>query len=376
MISRYDCPLISCIWTDASRYRTWMQIEFAFLEAYRGVHVDVPDVFLRSWIQRIARKEAVLKHDVAAFVEWLEEYLYPLIGDEARFVHYGLTSSDILDTAFSLQVRASNAVIGKLITQVCTTLCNCALDRPTTSILGRTHGQVAEVILLRQKFCTYSQVLDFHAPADEEPYYGRFCGSVGNHKYFPLEVEEEALYRLGLAVCDVNDGQVINRSIYARYMNTWAIIASVIEKIATDLRLLAQTEIAELLEGFAPGQVGSSSMPHKRNPILSENLCGLARVIRGYQTTAMQNIALWNERDISHSSAERIIFPDAVITLGFMLERLNDIFQSLVVNDEQIVCNLLEYQGQTKSQERMLTLIRDGLSRKEAHTALRQEQIH
>ncbi len=372
MIERYDYLPISKIWTDEHRFFLWLQIEIAFLKSFRGVDIPLPEFFSPLWIHSIREREMTCKHDVAAFVEWMEEsYLFPLIGEEARFVHYGLTSSDIIDTAFSMQIRESEAIIIELVDSLCNAICDKSMAHEETDILGRTHGQAAEIFSLRNKLAPYEDALDYFTIPYSQPYYGRLRGSIGDQKYFTPRVEENALDALELLVSPLNDGQIIHRSLFADHMNRWAILASIIEKIATDIRLLAQTEIGELHEGFSEEQTGSSSMPHKQNPILTENLCGLARTIRGYQVTAMQNIALWNERDISHSSAERMIFPDAVILLGFMLHRLTEVFENLVIDEKRIAENINQYGKSLESQKHMLALIDGGSTRKEAHTLIK-----
>lgn len=374
MIARYDYKPISHIWSESNRYQLWTLIELTFLKHFKGINVEVPEMFHPDWIEKIQHKEKVTKHDVAAFVEWLEQdYLYPRIRENSRFVHYGLTSSDILDTAFSMQIRDSNNVIIELVTDVTDMLFHMGTEYRDVKILGRTHGQAAEIRELSEKFFSYEAALQTFYPGGRL-YYGRLRGSVGDNKYITRELEEEVLTDLDLLPSFVNDGQIIHRAQFAQYMNDWAMLASVIEKIATDIRLLAQTEIGEIQEGFTRGQMGSSSMPHKKNPIASENLCGLARTIRGYQTTAMQNIALWNERDISHSSAERMIFPDAVILLGFMLHRLKDILQFIVVNESRMQHNIEMHWELLDTQQEMLTLIDNGASRKEAHAIMRNKR--
>lgn len=374
MISRYDYVPISAIWEDRNRYSLWMKVELAAFKAYTGLSVPYDDLFSSIWITDILAREKILRHDLAAFVEWLEELVERSVGDESRFIHYGLTSSDIVDTAFSMQIREVNMHFNKLLTEISAILSDMGTQYSSFEMLGRTHGQAAELISVGQKFFQWAAALDFHTPAARQQYFGRLAGSVGDHKYFSENSEKKALEALGLSPSPVNDGQVIHRSVFAQYMNQWALIASVVEKIATDIRLLAQTEIGEMTESFAKGQVGSSSMPQKRNPILCENICGLARVVRGYQVTAMQNIALWNERDISHSSADRIIFADASITLGFMLDRLKGILGSLVVNAARMGRNALEHGAGIDSQEEMLYLIREKkMSRKEAHAAMREK---
>jgi adenylosuccinate lyase len=240
-------------------------------------------------------------------------------------------------------------------------------------MLGRTHGQAAEKISLSNKFASYKAILSYLAP--KERYFGRLAGSVGDYKYFSREVEERALTELGLEVCPFNDGQVINRAVYARYMNNWATLASAIGKIATDIRLLAQSDVGEMQESFSHDQIGSSSMPQKQNPILCENLCGLARVIRGYQTTTMQDIELWNERDISHSSAERMVFPDASVLLGFMLTRMADVLEKLYVNKDRMNINLGLFEEKISAQEKMLGLIKNGSSRKDAHKTVKEMML-
>ena len=377
MLERYDYPPIAKIWSDNNRYLLWTKIELAFLEAFTSgdntISIPCPDIFYSAWIKKIQEKERVTKHDVAAFVEWMEEdFLFPLIRERSRFVHYGLTSSDILDTCFSMQIRESNEIIRKLVQDASNMFGELALKYRTYNILGRTHGQAAEVIKLSEKFYSYTKALSAFS-SFANTYYGRLAGSVGSYQYISTQIEAQVLNFLELKPCPTNDGQIINRSVYARYMNEWAVLGSIIEKIALDIRILAQTEIGEILEGFSKDQVGSSSMSHKRNPILCENLCGLARVIRGYQATAMQNVALFNERDISHSSAERIIFPDAAILLGFMLKRLIGIIESLVVDTDRMKDNIERFGKGTSAQKEMLSLIDGGMTRKEAHALLRNK---
>lgn len=375
MISRYNFKPIAEIWSDADRYKIWLQIELAFFNQLRGHSLEAPSHFLDDWITKIQERENVSKHDVAAFVEWMEEdYLFPIVKEEARYVHYGLTSSDILDTAFVIQIRKSNKIIDMLVSNIDALLHDLRADYKDVAILGRTHGQAAELLSLAEKFHAWQKALVYNCPdEDERIYRGRLAGSVGDHKYFDSEIEWKVLSSLGLEPANLIDGQIIHRSVFADYMNEWAMLASVVEKIATDIRLLAQSEIAEIREGFSKGQMGSSSMPHKENPILSENLCGLARTIRGYQTTAMQNIALWNERDISHSSAERMIFPDATTLLGFMLYRLQGLLSCLAIDTERMGENIERFGTGIDSQEIMLTLIDVGRTRKEAHAFLRMQ---
>ncbi len=370
MIDRYKCPEISGIWSDNYKYYLWLRIELTFLKYFRGVSIPMPKIFDSKWVNQIAEIETKTHHDVAAFVEWLEEYVKEAgYEDYARWVHYGLTSSDITDTCFSMQIAQSNTICRVLLDKVFTALNNLSYKHGSTYMIGRTHGQAAERIEFWRKLQSYHYVLAANMPS--QVYYGKLSGSVGDYKYFKQEVANNTLEELGLQVCGLQDGQIIHRSVYANYMNQWAMMASVIAKIATDIRLLSQSCIEEVQEGFAEGQVGSSSMPQKKNPIISENLCGLARVIRGYQATAMENIELWLERDISHSSAERMIFPDAVGLLGYMINRLHTLLSNLQVNEKKIAENLAKYSDQMESQAKMLQMINKGSSRKEAHEKMR-----
>jgi len=362
MIDRYIHKKIHSLWQDENKYSLWTKIELTFLKHLKGISFPIPASFSSEWIRRISEIEEVTRHDVAAFVQWLEEYT------DCRFVHYGLTSSDIVDTAFSMMIRDSEKIISDLCTELIDTL-NQLIERVNdTTILGRTHGQVAEVMPLKNKFISYRNIISHLSPKSR--YYGRLAGSVGDYKYFDKSIEHKTLSDLELEVCPVNDGQIIHRAVYAEYLNKWALLASSIAKIATDIRLMSQSGIEEIREGFFKHQMGSSSMPQKRNPILCENLCGLARLIRGYQTTVMQDIELWNERDISHSSAERVCFPDASIILGFMVSRINTVLKNLEINKESMSVNLERYWSDVDSQRQMLKLIDDGVSRVEAHRAI------
>jgi adenylosuccinate lyase len=373
MIDRYKCPEIAIIWSEPFKYLTWTRIELIFLRYLKGVDIPLPKTFETKWIEEIARLESKTNHDVAAFVEWLEGYVANAgFEDYARWVHYGLTSSDILDTAFSLQIMQTNWVLQQLASHVTAAIAILMGEHGEIEMIGRTHGQAAEPIVFGSKLNAYIQAFHHFLPG-QSAYYGKISGSVGDSKYFKPEVAKSTIEHLGLAVCPVQDGQVIHRAVYAHCMNQWALLASVIAKIATDIRLLSQTGIEEVHEYFGESQVGSSSMPQKRNPIYSENLCGLARIIRGYQTTVMQNIELWNERDISHSSAERITFPDASILLGFMIKRLGEVLQHLEVNEVSMCNNLSKYSHLMESQSRMLKYIQKGMSRKEAYEKVRSE---
>lgn len=372
MIGRYEHKDMVEVWSDENKYLRWMQISLTFLNQYvnykkirRASDLKTPARFESQWVREIEEIERVRQHDVAAFVEWLETYVARLEPDVARYVHFGLTSADINDTTFTMQIRDSNGILQRLIWEVNQTLGILANQVGDTQILGRTHGRAAEPLPFKQKLQSYISALTFLKP--RAVYYGKLCGSVGNTSHFPKEVARAALSLLGLEPCPIVDGQVIQRGYYAEFMHQWAVLASSIAKIATDIRLLAQTGIDELAEPFSKGQIGSSSMPHKRNPVKCENVCGAARLIRGYQTAVMQDIELWNERDISHSIVERVAFSDASILLAFSLDRMNKILGGLVINKEQIARNLATNQEDIVSQKKMLERIEQGESRTAAH---------
>lgn len=369
MLERYDCPELRSIWSEENKYLIWYDIESMFLKQLRNTHHHQISRFRQEWIDKIKQIEEETRHDVAAFVTWMESFLRdtPLVGDEARYVHYGLTSSDITDTAFSIQLKETNGKLSQLRAGVLAAISNLYREHSDMLVLGRTHGRAAETIPFGNKLNAYSRMLKW---ANLELIcYGRLCGSVGDYKYFDANVERLALNELGLLPSPINDGQIMSRLYHANFMNEWALLANAIAKIATDIRLLAHDGVDEVSEKFTSKQMGSSSMPHKQNPILCENLCGLARVINGYQATAMQNIVLWNERDISHSSAERYIFPDAAVTLGFMLRRLQKVLSGLVVHQERIATKVQT--TPTDSQAAMLRLIDEGMTRSEAHEKMR-----
>ncbi len=365
MIDRYDYEPISKIWSEKQKYSYWMQIEIEYFQNLTKVKIDPAILEISTGdILMIKSLEEETKHDIGAFVFWLEKKLQKHIGDASRYVHYGLTSSDVVDTAFSMAIRDTDEKIRRLAFDLAMRFESLSEKYSDFSICGRTHGQIAEEIKLRNKFIFYRNLTSLQL----QEYYGRIAGSMGDYKHVDDDVCVSTISGLGLRAANfVLDGQIICRSTYACYMNNWAVLASNLAKIATDIRLLSQSEIGEMQEGFSKKQVGSSSMPHKKNPVLCENICGLARVIRGYQATAMQNIELWNERDISHSSAERIIFPQAANLLGFMLSRMTEIVDNLQINTDVMRRRVEENLSVLESQKIMLEAIQGGMTRKEAY---------
>ena len=366
MIHRYNESVMASIWSDVNKYKTWYAVEMAHFSTSREVTVEPPaDHEWENIALEIGTIEKTTKHDLAAFVIWMEKWLENRT-TESRFIHYGLTSSDIVDTAFSLQIKQANTLIHDRVMNLCV-LINGSLSADT-KIMGRTHGQWAEPIKLSQKASEYVRILTALSPYKQR-YYGKFAGSVGSgpstHQ-LPSFSARTALKNLGLDTA-YSQGQIIPRTYYAAYMTNWGILASYLEKFATDMRLLAQSDVAEVSEGFGDGQMGSSSMPHKRNPIGFENICGCARIVRSYSQVAMENIVLWNERDMSHSAPERIIFPDASILLSYMLVRLTSIVDSMVVNTDKMN-KTIELAGDlVSSQKEMLADIQNGMPRYKAH---------
>lgn len=363
MNSRYNCKVISELWSEKVKYQTWCDIEFAALKASQNV--TATHIITDNDIKEIQEIEETTKHDVAAFVKWLERKY----SDQpwSRFIHYGLTSSDIVDTAFSLTLYNVNFELRELIIELIHTITKIYLSNQNVKIAGRTHGQIAEVTTLKQKLNSYIDNLSYLIPAPITPQ-GKLAGAVGTNSLFPQICAIQALSSLGMINSSCVDGQIISRHYFAKNVLDWALLATYIEKIATDLRLLAQTEIGEVSEGFSKDQIGSSSMPHKRNPISLENICGNARIVKNYASAALDTIVVWNERDISHSSMERTIYPEASNLLGYIIERLTSTLKNMNFKTE--VMNTRASEAEEKfasSQKAMHKAIDAGKSRSEAH---------
>ncbi|MGH7889430.1 MAG: adenylosuccinate lyase, partial [Thermodesulfobacteriota bacterium] len=333
MISRYSRPEMSKIWGDEAKYRNWLRIEIAACEAWTRLG-RVPSDALENIkgrakfdVERINELENVLKHDVIAFLTSVSEH----VGTDSRYIHLGLTSSDVLDTAFALQLREAASILIEDIKAVIGVLKELAFSYKHTRMIGRTHGIHAEPITLGLVFALWydemKRNLERMERAKDIISVGKISGAVGTFANLPPFVEEYVCRLLELKPAKIAT-QVVQRDIHAEYFTTLSIIASTIEKIAVQFRHFQRTELLELEEPFTEGQKGSSAMPHKRNPILSENLCGLARLVRSCSISALENIPLWHERDISHSSVERVIGPDATILLDFMLNRLKYLLES------------------------------------------------
>jgi adenylosuccinate lyase len=367
------------VWSDKSKFDKWLKVEIAVCEAWaeQGVVPQEAIPKIREARCDLRRMEEVLKethHDVTAFLKSVSESL----GDESRFIHLGLTSSDIMDTALALQMVEAADILAKDIAELTAVIKQRALEHKHTIMMGRTHGVHAEPITFGLKLAIWVEEMKRNAHRLDEARkiiaVGKISGAVGTHATVPPKVEEIACAKLGLGVAPVSS-QIIQRDRHAQFVTTLAIIASSLEKFATEIRGLQRTEVLEAEEPFEPGQTGSSAMPHKRNPELCERICGLARLVRGYAVTAMENIALWHERDISHSSTERVILPDTCLVVDYALSIFTYVMKGLQVYPERMKENLEITQGLIFSQRVMLALIEKGLSREKAYKMVQRNSM-
>ena len=372
MLARYSRPEMAKIWTDESKYGAWLKVEIAVTNAWAKLGV-VPQEDAEKIAQnasftaeRVAEMEEVTHHDVVAFTRTVSESL----GEEKKWVHYGLTSTDVVDTAQGYLLKQADQILRQDLEELKETIKQMALKYKNTVMIGRTHGVQAEPMTFGLKMCRWYTEIQRdierfeHAAAGVEC--GEISGAVGTYANVPPEVEKSVTEELGLNRQPVTS-QVLPRDLHAEYIATLALIATSLEEFATEIRGLQRSEIHEVEEHFNPGQKGSSAMPHKRNPIGSENICGMARVLRGNIVTAYENVALWHERDISHSSAERVILPDSTIGLDYMLHRFNKILSSLDVFPETMKENMNKTYGLIYSQRLLLKLINTGMSREKAY---------
>ncbi|MGK7379968.1 adenylosuccinate lyase [Planococcus sp. 1R117A] len=372
MIARYTRPEMGAIWTDENRYNAWLEVEILACEAWSEIG-DIPKedvVKIRQnasfSVDRILEIEEETRHDVVAFTRAVSETL----GEERKWVHYGLTSTDVVDTALSYLIKQANVIIRKDLNNFIEILANKAKEHKMTVMMGRTHGVHAEPTTFGLKLALWHEEmkrnLERFEAAAKTIETGKMSGAVGTYANIDPFVEEYVCKQLGLAASPIST-QTLQRDRHAQYMSTLALIATSIEKFATEIRGLQKSETREVEEFFAKGQKGSSAMPHKRNPIGSENMTGLARLIRGYMLTAYENVPLWHERDISHSSAERVILPDATIALNYMLNRFSNIVKNLTVFPENMKRNMDSTLGLIYSQRVLLALIDKGMAREAAY---------
>ena len=384
MIPRYSRPDMSAIWTPESRYRIWFEIEAHATEALAELGVvpkSAAEALWRWWatdpaidVAAIDAIEAVTKHDVIAFLTWVAEQ----VGDEARFMHQGMTSSDVLDTTLSVQLARASDILLADIDALLAVLERRAKEHRLTPTIGRSHGIHAEPVTFGLKLAEAHAEFVRHrkrlVAAREDIATCAISGAVGTFANVDPRVEAHVAAKLGLAVEPVST-QVIPRDRHAMFFATLGVIAGSIERVATEVRHLQRTEVLEAEEYFSPGQKGSSAMPHKRNPVLTENLTGLARMVRGYVTPALENVALWHERDISHSSVERYIGPDATITLDFALARLTGVVDKLLVYPARMQKNLDRMGGLVHSQRVLLALTQAGVSREDSYRLVQRNAM-
>ncbi|PLR99198.1 adenylosuccinate lyase [Bacillus sp. T33-2] len=372
MIDRYTRPEMGAIWTEENRFKAWLEVEIVACEAWAELGAipkeDVNKIREKASfdIDRIKEIEEATRHDVVAFTRAVSETL----GQERKWVHYGLTSTDVVDTALSYLLKQANTILLNDIERFIEILRNKAQEHKYTVMMGRTHGVHAEPTTFGLKLALWHEEmkrnLDRFKQAAAGVEFGKLSGAVGTYANIDPFVEQYVCEKLGLQPAPIST-QTLQRDRHAFYMSTLALIATSIEKFAVEIRGLQKSETREVEELFAKGQKGSSAMPHKRNPIGSENMTGLSRVIRGYMLTAYENVPLWHERDISHSSAERIILPDATIALNYMLNRFGNIIKNLTVFPENMKRNMDRTLGLIYSQRVLLALIDKGMSREEAY---------
>ncbi|RDU36602.1 adenylosuccinate lyase [Neobacillus piezotolerans] len=372
MIDRYTRPEMARIWEEHNRFAAWLEVEILACEAWAELgeipHEDVQKIRenARFDVDRIKEIEEETRHDVVAFTRAVSETL----GEEKKWVHYGLTSTDVVDTALSYLIRQANEIIRADIERFIDILKEKAQEHKYTVMMGRTHGVHAEPTTFGLKLALWHEEmkrnLDRFNEAAKGIEFGKISGAVGTYANIDPFVEKYVCEKLGLAAAPIST-QTLQRDRHAHYLSVLALIATSIEKFAVEVRGLQKSETREVEEFFAKGQKGSSAMPHKRNPIGSENMAGLSRVIRGHMLTAYENVPLWHERDISHSSAERIILPDATGLLNYMLNRFGNIIKNLTVYPENMKRNMDRTLGLIYSQRVLLALIEKGLSREEAY---------
>jgi adenylosuccinate lyase len=391
MIPRYSRPQMAAIWAPANRFRIWFEIEAHACDAMAASGVIPKAAAKAIWaggqkamealkadpagnVERIDAIERVTKHDVIAFLTWLGEF----IGRESRFVHQGMTSSDVLDTSLAVQLKQAADVLIEGLDKLLSALKKRALEHKNTPTIGRSHGIHAEPTTFGVKLAGhYAAFQRSHArlvAARAEIATCAISGAVGTFANVDPRVEEHVAQKLGLAVEPVST-QVIPRDRHAAFFAALAVCAASIENLATEIRHLQRTEVREAEEFFSQGQKGSSAMPHKRNPVLTENLTGLARIVRSAVVPALENVTLWHERDISHSSVERYIAPDATVTLDFALSRLTGVVEQLVVYPERMKNNLDSLGGLVFSQRVMLALTQEGMSREESYAAVQRNAM-
>jgi adenylosuccinate lyase len=381
VIERYTLPEMGEIWSDQHRLEMWKRVEVATLEVFERMGKVPAGVSAAAAAapcptpEELAEREAVTNHDLAAFVDLLGQ---AASGEAAGWVHYGLTSSDVLDTAGGVLLRDSAQVLVDSLASLRSSVVTKAKDHRDTFMIGRTHGIWAEPTTFGLKLAGWA----FELARDEERLVaaqktvavGKISGAVGTYAHVPASVEAAVCDSLGLEI-EPASSQITARDRHAQYLSTLALVGASIERMATEIRHLQRSEVSEAREGFREGQKGSSAMPHKRNPILSERMTGMARLLRGYAQVGLENVALWHERDISHSSAERVVLPDASIALHYMLVKFKGLVDNLVVDEERMAANLESTNGLVFSQAVLLALVESGLPRDDAYRIVQRNAM-
>ena len=376
MIDRYINNEISSIWNDQNRFNTWKLVQEKFVETLE--HLNIAEEGVSKKIrntevskEEVYKQEEITNHDLASFVDILQKK----VGDGSHWIHYGLTSSDVVDTSNSVLIMESIDTVTELINNLLTTLKDKAIEEKDTSIIGRTHGVYAEETFLGNIFGNWYLEIQRSSKRIENSRnniaIGKLSGPVGNHSVVTEEMEKLTLEKLNLKP-EIFANQIVSRDRYAEVVSSLGILASTYERIATNIRSYQRSEISEMFEAFKDGQKGSSAMPHKKNPIGSERISGLARIMRSYVNTSLENMVLWNERDISNSSVERIILPDAFHLISFMTSELNSIVSNLVLNYEKIDKNLMDAKNKSISQKLLSHLVAQGIDRDTAYKKLQE----
>ena len=380
MIERYTRKEMGSIWTLENKFNEFLNVELAVCRAYNKLG-NIPNNALKDIenkakfsVERIEEIENEVKHDVIAFLTCVNEN----IGENSRFLHMGLTSSDVIDTALFVRLKKANDIIEKDIREVISSIRLKAKEHKDTVCIGRSHGVHAEPMTFGIKLCSWLDImernLDRFLNIKEKIKIGQISGPIGTYSNINPKIEELVCSELGLKPAKIST-QIIARDFIAEYMQVLAIISSCIEQFATEIRHLQRSEVLEVEEGFSKNQKGSSAMPHKKNPISSENICGLARIIRSNSLAALEDIPLWHERDISHSSVERIIIPDSTILIDYMLNRFKNVIDNLVINKDNMLKNTFLFGGCVYSQKVLLALCEKGLSREEAYKIVQENAL-
>jgi len=380
MIERYTREKMGAVWTEENKLRKWLEVELAVCEAWHTKGV-IPDESLKTILKmadfnldRVREIEDVTHHDVIAFLTSVAEF----VGPDSRYIHWGMTSSDMLDTANGLLMKEAGRLLLYEVERLIEALGERAKEHKYTLQIGRSHGIHAEPITFGLKLAVWYEEMKRNLKrlrqAVEDVAVGKISGAVGTFANIDPEIEEIVCEKLGLTAAPVSN-QIVQRDRYAFFMATLAVIASTLDKMATELRALQKTEILEVEEPFKKGQKGSSAMPHKRNPIIGERVCGLARLIRSNSLAAMENVALWHERDISHSSVERVILPDSTIALDYILDKMTWVISNMAVYPENMMKNLEKMKGLVFSQYFLLKLTQKGMTREEGYALVQRNAM-